>query len=205
MKATKDPNSDYFDVDLHQRIFKEKTGKEFSDFYQKFNDKLNFFNYKLTMDKQLAEDFSSEAFMTALRKINTYESEISEPSTWLFTISRNLIFQEKKKNKYMVISMDNKIDDEGTTIKDFIADTSEKAYENKRIYEAKMEAITKYIPMLKEPYRTVIEMREIQKMTYDDIAKKLQLNESTCKSQIRNGRIYLKKMMKRDIDIINRM
>jgi len=44
---------------------------------------------------------------------------------------------------------------------------------------------------LKEPYKTVIEMREIKKMSYDEISKKLGKNLSTIKSQIRNGRSIL--------------
>jgi DNA-directed RNA polymerase specialized sigma24 family protein len=49
----------------------------------------------------------------------------------------------------------------------------------------------KYMADLKEPYKTVIEMREIQKMAYQDIADKLGRNLSTIKSQIRNGRHIL--------------
>jgi DNA-directed RNA polymerase specialized sigma24 family protein len=49
----------------------------------------------------------------------------------------------------------------------------------------------KYIDSLKEPYKTVIEMREIKKMAYKDISDKLGKNLSTIKSQIRNGRHLL--------------
>jgi DNA-directed RNA polymerase specialized sigma24 family protein len=55
----------------------------------------------------------------------------------------------------------------------------------------KAEIIKKYITNLKEPYRTVIEMREIDRMSYKDIADTLQKNLSTVKSQIRNGRHLL--------------
>jgi hypothetical protein len=44
---------------------------------------------------------------------------------------------------------------------------------------------------LKEPYKTVIEMREVKKMAYKDIADQLGKNLSTIKSQIRNGRLIL--------------
>ena len=46
---------------------------------------------------------------------------------------------------------------------------------------------------LKEPYKTVIEMREVKKMAYKDIAETLGKNLSTIKSQIRNGRAILVK------------
>ena len=49
----------------------------------------------------------------------------------------------------------------------------------------------KHINNLKNPYKQVIEMREIQKMAYKDIADQLGKNLSTIKSQIRNGRAIL--------------
>jgi DNA-directed RNA polymerase specialized sigma24 family protein len=55
----------------------------------------------------------------------------------------------------------------------------------------KAEIMLKRISELKEPYKQVIEMREIQKMAYKDIADKLGKNLSTIKSQIRNGRAIL--------------
>jgi len=41
---------------------------------------------------------------------------------------------------------------------------------------------------LKDPYKTVIEMREIEKMAYKEISEKLGRNLSTIKSQIRGAR-----------------
>jgi DNA-directed RNA polymerase specialized sigma24 family protein len=58
---------------------------------------------------------------------------------------------------------------------------------------------------LKDPYRKVIEMRELQKMSYKDISKNLNKNLSTIKSQIRNGRILLKKQTENDFKKIEEM
>jgi RNA polymerase sigma factor (sigma-70 family) len=57
--------------------------------------------------------------------------------------------------------------------------------------DIKANVMVDQINNLKEPYRTVIEMREIKKMSYDEISKKLGKNLSTIKSQIRNGRSIL--------------
>ena len=88
--------------------------------------------------------------------------------------------------------MDVEFDDEGTTMKDFINISEE--VDNEQIHDIftkKAEIMKKYMADLKEPYKTVIEMREIQKMAYQDIADKLGRNLSTIKSQIRNGRHIL--------------
>jgi hypothetical protein len=66
----------------------------------------------------------------------------------------------------------------------------------------KADIMKKHMVDLKEPYRTVIEMREIKRMPYQDIADKLGRNLSTIKSQIRNGRhILISKTAKEFTDI----
>ena len=55
------------------------------------------------------------------------------------------------------------------------------------------DLMKKHIDALKEPYKSVIEMREIKRMSYKDISDTLGKNLSTIKSQIRNGRAILVK------------
>lgn len=174
-----------------EKLFKQKTGKEFTTLYQKYYPKLIYFTNKICNDQQKAEDISTDSFMIALDKIDKYDSEKSQFSTWLFTIAKNLTLQELKNSKKS-ISMDVEFDDEGTTMKDFINTADE--VDNELIHDVlckKAEIMKKYMADLKEPYKTVIEMREIQKMAYQDIADKLGRNLSTIKSQIRNGRHIL--------------
>jgi RNA polymerase sigma-70 factor (ECF subfamily) len=63
----------------------------------------------------------------------------------------------------------------------------------------------KHIDELKEPYKTVIIMREIERMQYKDIADKLNKNLSTVKSQIRNGRQILMEQSKKEFEQIDEM
>lgn len=176
-----------------EKLFKQKTGKEFTTLYQKYYPKLIYFTNKICNDQQKAEDLSTESFITALEKIDKYDSDKSQFSTWLFTIAKNLTLQDLKNSK-KTISMDVEFDDEGTTMKDFFNTTDDGDSDTQKIYEAyeiKAGILKKHISQLKEPYKTVIEMREIQKMAYQDIADLLGRNLSTIKSQIRNGRHLL--------------
>ena len=184
-------------------IFKERTGKDFSTLYQKYYPKLIYFISKICKDVQKAEDISTDSFIVALEKIDKYDSEKAQFSTWLFTIARNLALQDlKMENKS--ISLDIEFDDEGTTLKDFIQETesNEAVYD---VYSKKADVLKKHISELKEPYKTVIEMREIDRMSYKDIADKLDKNLSTIKSQIRNGRHILMEQSKKEFSEIDEM
>lgn len=178
-----------------EKVFIERTGKDFSTLYKKYYPKLIYFTSRMLesnkMDLQCAEDISTDSFLTAFEKIEKYEKEKAQFSTWLFTIAKNLALQSIKNNKKK-ISLDVEYDDEGTTMKDFIQE-EESDTERHNVIEMKANIMYEKIQFLKEPYKTVIEMREIKKMAYKDISDTLGKNLSTIKSQIRNGRAILVK------------
>jgi RNA polymerase sigma-70 factor (ECF subfamily) len=173
-----------------EKMFRERTGKDFSSLYKKYYPKLVYFTSKMCEnDLQKAEDISTDSFLVAFDKIDKYEKDKSQFSTWLFTIAKNLALQDIKNSK-KTMSLDVEFDEEGTTMKDFIQE-EDSDNELHDIQEKKADIIKEQIKLLKEPYKTVIEMREIKKMAYQDIADKLGRNLSTIKSQIRNGRHIL--------------
>lgn len=180
----------------HETIFRERTGNTFSFYYKKFYPKLIYYTSKMCGDTQKAEDVTTESFLTAFEKIDKYEREKSQFSTWLFTIARNIMLQEIKTQK-KTISIDVELDEEGSTMKDFLPEHPADDQMGE-INIKKAEIMMKYIDQLKGPYKEVIEMREIKKMSYKDIASALNLNLSTLKSRIRNARGILMKMVEKD-------
>jgi len=184
-------------------LFKERTGGDFTFFYKKYYPKLIYYTSKMCGDQQKAEDVTTESFLTAFEKIDKYEKDKAQFSTWLFTIARNILLQDIKSSK-KIVSIDVEIDEEGTTLKEFIKeDLSDNNSQN--ITDQKAEIIKRHIQNLKEPYKKVIEMREIKKMAYKEIADELGKNLSTIKSQIRNGRIILMSETKKEFDILDEM
>lgn len=186
-----------------EKLFRERTGKEFTQLYSKYYPKLIYFTSRICNDPQKAEDLSTDSFMIALDKIEKYDRDKSQFSTWLFTIAKNLTLQEIKNDK-KTISLDVEFDEEGTTMKDFIQE-EESDLISQDISDRKANIMKKYMTTLKEPYKTVIEMREIKKMAYQDIADQLGKNLSTIKSQIRNARILLISKTKNEFDEIDKM
>ena len=186
-----------------EKLFTERTGKDFSFFYKKYFPKLIYYTTQMCKDPQKAEDISTESFLIAFEKIEKYDKEKSQFSTWLFTIARNLMLQDIKTSK-KTMSLDIEIDEEGTTMKDYLQEEESEEY----LYDLsskKAEIMIKHISKLKEPYRSVIEMREIQKMAYKDIADQLGKNLSTIKSQIRNGRAILISETLKEFEILDEM
>jgi len=186
-----------------QKIFRERTGNDFEHFYKKYYHKLIYFTHKMCNDLQKAEDVTTDSFLVALDKIEKYEKGKSQFSTWLFTIAKNLMLQEIKVQK-KTVSIDIEIDEEGTTLKDFIQEEENKEYLTDISFK-KAEIMKKHMEDLKEPYKKVLYMREIKKMPYKDIAEELNKNLSTIKSQIRGGRAILKSQIKKEFELLDDM
>jgi len=187
-----------------ENLFKERTGGDFTFFYKKYYPKLIYYTAKMCGDHQKAEDVTTESFLTAFEKIDKYEKEKAQFSTWLFTIARNILLQDIKTSKKNV-SIDTEIDEEGTTLKDFIQEDNSDPNINQNLSDKKAEIMKKHISNLKEPYKKVIEMRELKRMAYKDIADELGKNLSTIKSQIRNGRLILITETQKEFDILDEM
>jgi RNA polymerase sigma factor (sigma-70 family) len=183
--------------------FRERTGKDFTFFYEKYYPKLIYYTNKLCQNTQKAEDLTTEAFIIAFQKVDKYDIEKAQFSTWLFTIARNLTLQDLKTSK-KTISMDVKVDEDGTTMKDFLQEEESLEYLHD-ISVDKAKIMKEHISKLKEPYKKVIEMREIKQMAYKDIAAELDKNLSTIKSQIRNGRKLLKDSTAKEFEILDEM
>jgi len=185
----------------HETYFKERTGNDFTFFYKKYYPKLIYYTSKMCGDQQKAEDITTESFMTAFEKIDKYEKEKAQFSTWLFTIARNILLQDIKSSK-KTISIDTEYDEEGTTLKDFIQEENNDTH-IQDVNQRKAEIMKEHISNLKDPYKRVIEMREIKRMAYKDIADELGKNLSTIKSQIRNGRLILISQTQKDFDLLD--
>ena len=195
--------SDEIEFREQEKLFKERTGKDFTFFYNKYYPKLIYYTSRMCKDRQKAEDISTDSFLIAFEKIHKYEKEKSQFSTWLFTIAKNLMLQDIKNSK-KTMSLDIEVDEEGTTMKDFLHDEESGQYIQDLIQE-KSKIMVGHISKLKEPYRQVIEMREIQKMSYKDIADTLGMNLSTLKSRIRNGRSILIEQSLKEFEMLDEM
>lgn len=152
-------------------IFEEKTNRIFQEFYDSYLPRLVYYNNLIVKDKLIAEDIATDAFLKSLDKIEDYNPEKAGYSTWLFTISRNECIQYVNKHKRLT-SIDKVLDTEGTTIKDFLKDDDVELSEIRDIDDlniTKGNIIKEKIKDLREPYKEVIRLRELENKSYRDI------------------------------------
>ncbi len=186
----------------NEELIKELTGHPLSYHYKKYNVKLVYYISRLCGDKQMAEDLASLTFMKSVEKINSYNPTKGVFSTWLFTVGKNLYYSEIKERKELT-SIDVEFDNQGTTMKEFIANSD--VDEAEELIIKKGRIMLKHMKELKSPYKEIMELRELDNKSYQEIADILQENLNTVKSRIKNGRILLINSTKAEFDYLDKI
>ncbi len=197
-----------------EKIFEEKTKKKFTVFYKTYYPKLVWLIRGINIDHSAAEDIANMAFMKSLEKIEMYNPQWHY-STWLFDIAKNMAYQHKKVSAKTVcvesISEDSEVDvDFGSQsgLKFYVnavtkVDDSDEKAQYDRTSDTKYKLTLKAISRLKDKYKSVIELRDIQCKTYTEITELTGLNMQTVKNRLHHGRMKLEEELSEKFSWIN--
>jgi RNA polymerase sigma-70 factor (ECF subfamily) len=75
-------------------------GEAFGKLYDRYVDSVYRFVFYRVNDRALAEDFTSETFLRALRRIATINYQGRDIGAWFITIARNIVFDHAKSARY---------------------------------------------------------------------------------------------------------
>lgn len=154
--------------------------------------------YYLNADRENLYDLTQEALLRMAKNIRNLKNPKLFRS-WLGHIVSNLFYDEqrKKHKEHTLISLEN-FWSETEENKDFgfdIKDTSQVPEEKTHSKELS-EVIKHQIYALPDHFRIVIILREIQGLSYDEIAKITKTNVNTVKSRISRARLKLQEHLK---------
>lgn len=147
--------------------------------------------YRYMGSKEEAEDLAQEAFIKVFRSIRSFRGEASF-STWLYHIVTNVCRDALRKNsRRMADSLDCAVTTEKGELQREVPDWSmspEPIYENQELGELLHYLISQLTP----EYKAVIIMRELEEMSYEEIAKELNCSLGTVKSRLSRARKVLR-------------
>jgi RNA polymerase sigma-70 factor, ECF subfamily len=193
-----------------ERLFEERTGFNFQNFYKIYKPKLTWHITKFTKNPEIAEDHVEDAFIQALLNIETYKRPDeggAQVNTWIYKIAENIVKKSFKDNEKLPTDSLDKEMAENFNLSNIIPyDDSTKSTEEYNIFVKKSTVIKDAIYNLGEKdakYKKVLIMREIDGMAYKEISEELNINLSTIKSQIKKGRKIVKKKIIKKIQEID--
>lgn len=152
---------------------------------------------RLTEDTEEAKDLTQETFLRVLRNIKSFRGE-ADIKTWLFRIaineSRNRRRWWMRRKKNVTVSLEAETETLG--LNERIASPNSENPEMAAINHERGQAIRQALQELPQNYREVIVLRDIEGLTYEEIASALQANVGTIKSRIARGRDELRRKLK---------
>ena len=126
------------------------------------------------------------------RNKDSYKS-IARFSTWIYTIAGNLARTEYQRRKKRNIFSINSYGDDDETF-----DIPDESARPDVITDSgiKNEIIQKALLKVSDSYREMVILRDIQEMSYEEIAEVTGIAVGTVKSRINRGRTQLQKLLK---------
>ena len=157
--------------------------------------------YRILNDSAEAADTTQEVFLKVFRGMEHFNGA-SSLKTWIYRIAvheasnrRRWWFRHKSKETSMenseeqsfepTVALKDKLVDEGTSPFDDCARTE---------LRGQVEAALAQVP---EPYRTALVLRDMEELSYDEIAEITACTMGTVKSRITRGREQLKKRLEK--------
>ncbi len=137
-----------------------------------------------------AYDISQEVFIKAYRYIKNFD-ERSAFSTWIYRIAVNTCIDEMRKRKGKETqSIDKELQDDEGSWKQELVDGDATPEEALVEREDKSE-IMQALDTLSEEHKTVVVLRDIRGLSYDEIADITETSLGTVKSRLSRGRKQL--------------
>ena len=153
--------------------------------------------YRLVNDPADAADTTQEVFIKVFRGIKRFHGA-SSLKTWIYRIAVHEASNQRRwwrRHKAAEISLDpgenDAMDDSGSAFKHALIHPGASPYENLagRELVAKVEQLLRQVP---EPFRTAVILRDLEDLTYEEIAEVTATSLGTVKSRLVRGREALR-------------
>ena len=157
--------------------------------------------YRFTNSPDDAQDLTQEVFIRVYRTLGSYDVEKGAFTTWLTTLTRNLLVDHFRRSRQDRItdSMDAHMGDEedGPSLSERIADRGPSP-DDRLASQETQKMVRAALARLSPDLREAVILRDLQDMDYKEIAQVLRVPEGTVKSRINRGRMELARLLSRN-------
>lgn len=172
------------------REIKEGNTELYSELMRRYQRKILAFVYHMLKSAHLellAEDLCSETFYKAFRSLHSFREVDASFSTWLYTIARNTVLSELRKQRSANISLDES---------GYVPVASSEAVPEQAVLRSeKVGMVREAINNLPEKQRSALILREYDQLDYQEIANILGQSVSAVKSLLFRARTSVKSQL----------
>ncbi len=178
----------------HQLIEATKKGDEaaFAEIVNRYRNPLTNYIFRMLNDYEEAVDLAQETFVRVYFAIERYHTDYAF-STYIYRIATNLAISEiRKKRRRKLLSLTGFFQSEEGEAQEFHPPDTRSLPDEDLVEDERSRTIRKAIAALPDKYRAPIVLREIQELSYEEIAQILGLGLGTTKSRISRARALLR-------------
>jgi RNA polymerase sigma-70 factor, ECF subfamily len=181
-------NSDSEDIKIIDQVLSGDVNA-FAGIIEKYKDKTFNYVYSQVKDYDEALDITQEIFIMTIEALRSFRRE-SKFSTWFYSIMVNYCKNYRKKNsRYNLVSINSARGDDEYDLQ--LPDERENP-EQDVIMNDSLRIVREEISLLPDDYREILVLRDIEGLSYNEIAEILKISLSNVKVRIHRGREFLK-------------
>ena len=147
--------------------------------------------YKFVGRHEEAEDLTQDIFLKIFKALATFDRRANF-QTWIVSISRNLCIDHYRSVRKERMTIAREVDTNDLQP----ASTDRTPYAAAEHQDLRAQ-LRQALQMLPETLRTAVVLRDLQELSYQEIADRLELPEGTVKSRINRGRLELARQLRR--------
>ena len=155
--------------------------------------------YRIVSDPADAADTTQEVFLKVFRGMKQFNGG-SSLKTWVYRIAVHEASNRKRwwfRHKAKESSMEPEESETGG-LKDMLVDRGESPLEAVAHHEL-ADLVENELRQVNEPYRTTVILRDIEELSYEEIAEIMDTTLGTVKSRLTRGRDALKKRLQKHL------
>ncbi len=177
----------------------EMNEEEFLELVRKHQDQVYRHTLYLLKNIEDAKDMTQETFMKAWQ----HRSKLRQDTVryWLLKCARNLCFNKLKRRKFQVHLSDEDDSDSLEILLQEHSHQSNPSPEENTINLETKQLVHQAIAELPPDIQSIVIMRELEEMSYKEIAKVVKQSENTIKSTVFRARKKLREILNRLMEI----
>ena len=154
--------------------------------------------YRMVSDPADAPDTTQEVFLKVFRGMKHFNGQ-SSLKTWIYRIALHEASNRRRwwfRHKARETSIEPMETDGSASpaLKDCLADDAESPFD-RFAHEEVRTRVEEELRKVAEPYRTTVILRDLEEMSYEEIAEVTQVSLGTVKSRLTRGRLALKERL----------
>jgi RNA polymerase sigma-70 factor, ECF subfamily len=158
----------------------------FKDIYEATKDFMYNLIYKMVLNSQEAEDLTHDVYIKIYEKRKMYNKEYSI-NTWVNKIALNHVLNHLKRKQNIFSKLNN------------IYYHFQNSQKETDISETEDNVALNLLSQIDIKYRTPIILKDIQEVSYEEIAKIMVLPIGTIRSRLNRGRAKLKELYIKEV------